>query len=116
MELFALESKKSGGQTKLCPLYFCRAVGGEHTAKILTCTLLFPYPSSFRRLISLLDVKDDVSSGHDQAFDNAYKCDSDVETGDEETSEHTETVNKNKFVQAGRLAPVDSIRLAGVNT
>lgn len=40
-ELYALESRSSGGQPKLRPLYFCRAVGREHIAKILSCMSLF---------------------------------------------------------------------------
>jgi len=39
MELYAPVSKLSGGQRKLRPLYFCSAVGGGYTAKILSCAL-----------------------------------------------------------------------------
>jgi len=39
MELYAPASRsESGGQPELRPLYFCSAVGGEYTAKILSCT------------------------------------------------------------------------------
>jgi len=40
-ELYAPASRSElGGQPKLRPLYFCSAVGGEHTAKILSCAFL----------------------------------------------------------------------------
>ena len=40
-ELHAPVSRLSGGQPKLRPLYFCSSVGGEYTAKILSCTFFF---------------------------------------------------------------------------
>jgi hypothetical protein len=40
MELRAPESKSPAGQQNLRPLYFCSAIGGEYTAKILSCTFL----------------------------------------------------------------------------
>lgn len=47
MELYAPASRsESGGQPELRPLYFCSAVGGEHTAKILSCTFLAIYRPS----------------------------------------------------------------------
>lgn len=115
MELHALKSKPSGGKPKLRPLYFCRAVGGEYTTKILTCTLLCLCSLSFKRFIFLLDVKD-APSGHNEAPDNTLKCDSDVEIEDDEISGPDETVNKNKRTQAGRLAAHRITLLVGVDT
>ncbi|KAF9648598.1 hypothetical protein BDM02DRAFT_2211634 [Thelephora ganbajun] len=37
MELYAPASRSSGSHPKLCPLYFCSAVGGDYTTKILSC-------------------------------------------------------------------------------
>ena len=38
MELYAPASRsESGGQQKLRPLYFCSAIGGEYTTKMLSC-------------------------------------------------------------------------------
>jgi hypothetical protein len=44
MKLYAPESGPSGGQSKMRPLYFCRAIGGEYSAKILSCELYFGTP------------------------------------------------------------------------
>lgn len=113
MELYALESKLPDGQPKLRPLYFCSAAGGEYTTKILSCTFILLYSSSFKRLILLLDVKD-VHSGHTETLDNANKCDSDIE--DEDISEPAEDVNKNKLTQVKRLAIAEISHLEGVYT
>lgn len=41
MELYAPASRLSGGQPQLRPLYFCSAVCGEYTTKILSCALFW---------------------------------------------------------------------------
>lgn len=84
MVLYAPASRSgSGGQPKFRPLYFCSAVGGECATKILSCTFLAASRLS-DKLSFRLGVKD-ISSGHHEALDNAYKCDSDIE--DNEASE-----------------------------
>lgn len=113
MELYALESRSSGGKPKLRPLYFCKAVGCEYTAKMLSCAFL--YSSFFKNLTPPPDVKD-VPPGRTEALDNVHKWDSDVEIEEDEISEPTATVNKNKRTQARRLAVVKITHLAGVNT
>ncbi|KAF9793401.1 hypothetical protein BJ322DRAFT_1103798 [Thelephora terrestris] len=81
IELHAPESRSSSGQLKLRPLYFCGAAGGEYTTKILSC------------------VKD-TSSERNEALDNVYNLDSDVEIEVDEISEYTESTGRHKHMQA----------------
>ena len=61
---------------------------------IILCVLGYFSPSN--KLSFRLGVED-ISSGHHEALDNAYKCDSDIE--DNETSE---SLDVGKSVQARR--------------
>lgn len=96
-ELHAPVSRSSGDKPRLRPLYFCSAVGGECTAKILSCAIFLVNHriSIIQQLSFWLDVEE--ISGRDEALGDAYKCDSDIE--DDEASE---SANESESVRAPR--------------
>lgn len=100
MELYAPESRSPAGQQNLRPLYFCSAIGGEYTAKILSCT--FFLVSIVRCELSFSSGVKDPSSGYHEALGNSYKCDSDIEIEDDETPESTVSSDRNKRLQTRR--------------